>query len=95
MKPTISNNVVTNYVTALGTNLTNVYINYTYYLNKQPIASAKFEMVRHNGPTTYYFDTNVSSIKVDNKNDLSSNSITATAYSLTTSTGDKATFNGY
>lgn len=95
MNPTISDNVVTNYVTALGTNLTNVYINYTYYLNKQPIASAKFEIVRHTGPTTYYFDTNVSSIKVDNTGNTATTSISANAYSLTTSTGDKAAFNGH
>ena len=100
MKPVVKNNVVTNYITALSalgdtSESKNVYIQYTYYAKGKPVATAKFEVTRHTGPTTYYLSSNVSTIKV-NKNvspaTITPDTVTCTAYSLDTSTNTNTRF---
>jgi hypothetical protein len=103
MNPTISGNVVTNYITALSMLSTssfvseskNVYIQYTYYVKGEPVATTKFEVTRHTGPITYYLSSSVSTIKV-NKNvnpaTITPNTVTCTAYSLDTSTNITSSF---
>ncbi len=104
MNPTVNDNVVTNYITALSalgdalgdaSESKNVYIQYTYYVKGEPVATAKFEVTRHTGPTTYYLSSNVSTIKV-NKNaspaTITPNNVTCTAYSLDTSTNTISNF---
>ena len=100
MNPTVNNNVVTNYITALSalgdaSESKNVYIQYTYYVKGKPVATAKFEVTRHTGPTTYYLSSNVSTIKV-NKNvspaTITPDKVICTAYSLDTSTNTNTKF---
>lgn len=100
MNPAVNNNVVTNYITALSalgdtSESKNVYIQYTYYVKGEPVATAKFEVTRHTGPTTYYLSNNVSTIKV-NKNvspaTITPDTVTCTAYSLDTSTNTNTRF---
>ena len=100
MNPAVNNNVVTNYITALSalgdaSESKNVYIQYTYCVKGEPVATAKFEVTRHTGPTTYYLSSNVSTIKV-NKNvspaTITPNTVTCTAYSLDTSTNTISNF---
>ena len=100
MNPTISDNVVTNYITALSalgdtSESKNVYIQYTYYVKGEPVVTAKFEVTRHTGPTTYYLSSNVSTIKV-NKNvspaTITPDNVICTAYSLDTSTNTNTRF---
>ena len=100
MNPVVNNNIVTNYITALSalgdaSESKNVYIQYTYYVKGKLVATAKFEVTRHTGPTTYYLSSNVSTIKV-NKNvspaTITPDAVTCTAYSLDTSTNTISNF---
>ena len=100
MNPTVNDNVVTNYITALSalgdtSESKNVYIQYTYYVKGKPAATAKFEVTRHTGPTTYYLSSNVSTIKI-NKNvnpaTITPDKVICTAYSLDTSTNTNTRF---
>ena len=97
MNPTIKDNVVTNYITALSalgdsSESKNVYIQYTYYAKGKLVATAKFEVTRHTGPTTYYLSSNVSTIKVNKDATITPNKVICTAYSLDTSTNTNTKF---
>ena len=97
MNPTISDNVVTNYITALSalgdaSESKNVYIQYTYYVKGKLVVTAKFEVTRHTGPTTYYLSSNVSTIKVNKDATITPNNVICTAYSLDTSTNTNTKF---
>lgn len=100
MDPTISDNVITNYITALSalgdaSESKNAYVQYTYYVKGDPVATAKFEVTRHTGPITYYLSSSVSAVKV-NKNvspaTITPNTVTCAAYSLNTSTNAVSNF---
>ena len=97
MKPTIKDKVVTNYITALSalgnsSESKNVYIQYTYYVKGEPVATAKFEVTRHTGPTTYYLSSNVSTIKVNKDATISPPQVICTAHCLNTNTGTTTDF---
>ena len=97
MKATVNDNVVTNYITALSalgdaSESKNVYIQYTYYVKGKPVATAKFEVTRHTGPTTYYLSSNVNTIKVNKDATITPNNVICTAYSLDTSTNTNTKF---
>ena len=97
MNPVVNNNVVTNYITALSalgnsSESKNAYIQYTYYVEGKPVATAKFEVTRHTGPTTYYLSSNVSTIKVNKDATITPDTVTCTAYSLDTSTNTNTKF---
>ena len=97
MKPVVNNNVVTNYITALSalgdaSESKNVYIQYTYYVKGKPVATAKFEVTRHTGPTTYYLSSNVSTIKVNKDTTISPEQVICTAHCLNTSTSTTTDF---
>jgi hypothetical protein len=91
-------NIVTNYINTLGdkeTATTNIYIKYTYFVDGVDVATAKVELVRQEGTTTYYMTPSTSVIKVNKNGDPIVSKVTINSYSMNASDNSIKDFIGY
>jgi hypothetical protein len=94
---TVNDNIVTNYITTLGSNTkkaTSIYIKYTYYVEGESVANAKVELIRHEGSTTYFMTVDNSSIMAAADGSPGTTEINATASKLTAGDVNATSFNG-
>jgi hypothetical protein len=100
MNPSVNTNTntVTNYITTIGDSSiasSSVFIKYTYFVDGVDMATAKVELVRHEGSTTYYMTPDITTLKLDTNGKLTPTIISAKAFKLTTGDTNTTDFNGY